>query len=472
MAYTKTIIGRHEEQDILRTCVASDKAEFIAVYGRRRVGKTYLIKQYFKNQFDFYTSGIYNLSNEDQLENFREQLLAGGATEVPRLKNWFEAFAMLRRLLEKKRGKRIVFIDELPWHDAPHSNFIRALESFWNMWAADQKGLKLIVCGSSTTWMTNKLLGDKGGLHNRVTRRIKLRPFTLEETESYLKRQGFQWDRFLILQCYMAMGGTPFYLSMLRPDQSVDQNIDRLFFSEDAELKMEYDFLFRSLFNDALGYKRVVETLAKKMKGMTRQELVDDLKITDNGRLTIILDNLCHCDFLRKYSPYGKKQKGMLYQLTDLYTLFYLRFVSGYQGANPNAWSRMESGAKKAWLGYAFEQVCLCHLPQLRKALGISAISNDVCSWYGRTEEQTAQIDLIIDRADGIINLCEMKFSTHSFEITKDYAEHLRERMGFFADMTHTKKTLYLTMVTTYGLKRTKYAGIVQNEVEMDQLFE
>jgi len=334
------------------------------------------------------------------------------------------------------------------------------------------KGLKLIVCGSSTTWMTNKLLGDKGGLHNRVTRRIKLRPFTLEETESYLKRQGVQWDRFLILQCYMAMGGTPFYLSMLRPDQSVDQNIDRLFFSEDAELKMEYDFLFRSLFNDALGYKRVVETLAKKMKGMTRQELVDDLKITDNGRLTVILDNLCHCDFLRKYSPYGKKQKGMLYQLTDLYTLFYLRFVSGYQGANPNAWSRMESGAKKAWLGYAFEQVCLCHLPQLRKALGISVISNDVCSWYGRTEEQTAQIDLIIDRADGIINLCEMKFSTHSFEITKDYAEHLRERMGFFADMTHTKKTLYLTMVTTYGLKRTKYAGIVQNEVEMDQLFE
>lgn len=452
--------------------MASDKAEFIAVYGRRRVGKTYLIKQYFKNQFDFYTSGIYNLSNEDQLENFREQLLAGGATEVPRLKNWFEAFAMLRRLLEKKRGKRIVFIDELPWHDAPHSNFIRALESFWNMWATDQKGLKLIVCGSSTTWMTNKLLGDKGGLHNRVTRRIKLHPFTLEETESYLKRQGFQWDRFLILQCYMAMGGTPFYLSMLRPDQSVDQNIDRLFFSEDAELKMEYDFLFRSLFNDALGYKRVVETLAKKMKGMTRQELVDDLKITDNGRLTVILDNLCHCDFLRKYSPYGKKQKGMLYQLTDLYTLFYLRFVSGYQGANPNAWSRMESGAKKAWLGYAFEQVCLCHLPQLRKALGISAISNDVCSWYGRTEEQTAQIDLIIDRADGIMNLCEMKFSTHSFEITKDYAEHLRERMGFFADMTHTKKTLYLTMVTTYGLKRTKYASIVQNEVEMDQLFE
>ena len=340
------------------------------------------------------------------------------------------------------------------------------------MWAADQKGLKLIVCGSSTSWMINKLLGDKGGLHNRVTKRIKLHPFTLAETESYLKRQGFQWDRFLVLQCYMAIGGTPFYLSMLRPDQSADQNIDRLFFAEDAELKTEYDFLFRSLFNDALGYRRVIETLAQKMKGMTRQELVEELKITDNGRLTIILDNLANCDFIRKYSPFDKKKKGIMYQLTDLYILFYLRFVSNYHGANPNAWSGMSAGAKNAWQGYAFEQVCLHHVPQIREALGISVIANDVSSWYCRTDEQTAQIDLIIDRADGIINLCEMKYSNHIYEITKDYAEHLRERNGFFADATRTKKTLYMTMVTTYGVKRNKYYGLIQNDIVMDQLFQ
>ena len=163
MTYSKTIIGRHEEQDIIKDCINTDKAEFIAVYGRRRVGKTYLIKQYFKNQFDFYTSGIYDLRNEDQLENFRQQLITYGSNKTHKLKNWFEAFAALRALLEKKKGKRVVFIDELPWHDTPRSNFLRALESFWNMWAADQKGLKLIVCGSSTTWMINKLLGDKGG---------------------------------------------------------------------------------------------------------------------------------------------------------------------------------------------------------------------------------------------------------------------------------------------------------------------
>ena len=269
----------------------------------------------------------------------------------------------------------------------------------------------------------------------------------------------------------MAVGGTPFYLSMLRPDQSVDQNIDRLFFAEDAELKAEYGFLFRSLFNDALGYRRVIETLAQKMKGMTRQELVDELKITDNGRLTTILDNLANCDFIRKYSPFDKKKKGILYQLTDLYTLFYLRFVNNYHGANPNAWSGMSAGVKNAWLGYAFEQVCLCHVPQIRRALGISVIANDVSSWHLRTDEQTVQIDLIIDRADGIMNLCEMKYSNHSYEITKDYAEHLRERNGFFADVTHTKKTLYLTMVTTFGVKRNKYYGMVQNEIVLDQLF-
>ena len=472
MAYSKSIVGRHEEQDILSACVSTPKAEFIAVYGRRRVGKTYLIKQHFKNKFDFYTSGIYKISNEDQLENFRQQLLVYGLSEVPKLKNWFEAFAALRRLLEgKRKSKRIVFIDELPWHDAPRSNFLRALESFWNMWAADQQGLKLIVCGSSATWMTNTLLGDKGGLHNRVTRRIKLHPFTLAETETYLKRNGFLWNRFLVLQCYMAVGGTPYYLSMLQPDQSVDQNIDRLFFAEDAELKNEYSFLFRSLFNDATGYRRVVETLAQTMKGMTREELVNTLKISDNGQLTKILDNLCSCDFIRKYSPFGKKNKGTLYQLTDLYALFYLRFVNNYHGGNPNAWSGMNAGVRNAWLGYAFEQVCLGHILQIRKSLGISVIANDVSSWYCKTEEQTAQIDLILDRADNIINLCEMKFCSHSFEITKQYAEHLRERIGFFADITRTRKALHLTMVTTFGVKKSKHSSIVQNEVTMDDLF-
>lgn len=356
MDYKQSIVGRKKEQDILQRCYNSPKAEFIAVYGRRRIGKTYLVKQFFDEQFDFYTSGVYELNRGSQLERFASQLSLYSGLPLKRLDNWFKAFDALRDyLMTLKKDKIVVFIDELPWMDTPKSNFLRALESFWNMWAADQKNLKIVVCGSSTTWMINKLLGDKGGLHNRVTRRIRLRPFTLAETEQYLVSQHIEWEHLQIMQCYMVMGGTPYYLSMLNPEQSVQQNIDDLFFSEDAELKSEYDFLFRSLFRDSIGYKRVVEKLASKMKGMTRQEIVAGLHITDNGKLTEILDNLCNCDFIRRYSTYGKAERNMLYQLTDLYSLFYLHFVKGYQGENEHAWSEMKDQKRSNWYGYAFE---------------------------------------------------------------------------------------------------------------------
>lgn len=473
MAYNSKIIGRHYEQDVLGECVASDKAEFVAVYGRRRVGKTYLIKQYFQEGFDFYASGIYNISNRDQLESFRTQLEYYSGQTVKKLRNWFDAFNALRQYLSPRmqQGKVIVFIDELPWMDAHKSNFIRALEAFWNMWGADQPNLKLIVCGSATTWMTNKLLGDKGGLHNRVTRRINLHPFTLAETVAYLISQQIEWSRLEILDCYMVMGGTPFYLSMLRRSESLQQNIDRLFFGEDAELRDEYDFLFRSLFKDAVGYKRIIETIAGKVKGLTRKELTEQLKIESNGRLTEILDNLCKCDFLRSYSSFGKKDREVLYQLSDLYCLFYLRFVKDYRGRNPHAWTEMSAGKRNAWNGYAFEQVCLAHLDKIRQALGIAGVASDASTWQYQGLSGGGQIDLVIDRADRTVDLCEMKYSDHPYEITKDYAEYLVERRELFRQVTKTTKTLRLTFVTPFGIKPGLHASAANSVVTLDELF-
>jgi len=475
MDYKKSIIGRKKEQEILQACLESPRAEFVAVYGRRRIGKTYLVKQFFEGKFDFYMSGIYELPLKEQLSRFAAQLSLYAGKPVERPANWFAAFDALRdylRTLDKDR--LVVFIDELPWLDTPHSNFIRALEAFWNMWAADQPRLKIVVCGSSTTWMTNTLLGDKGGLHNRVTRRIRLRPFTLGETRDYLESQHIEWENIHILQCYMAMGGTPYYLSMLNPALSVQQNIDELFFGSEAELRSEYDFLFRSLFNDSAVYRRVVETLATRMQGMTRRQLVKELRISDNGNLTQVLENLCNCDFVRRYSAYGKTQRDKIYQLTDLYSLFYLRFVKNYHGENEHAWSEMKDQKRSTWYGYAFEQVCLHHINQIKVRLGISGIASDVCSWqYAPTDpsQKGAQIDLIIDRADGNINLCEMKYSLDQYDLTADYVERLKERRDLFRQVTGTHATLRLTMITTYGVKRGKYANNIQNEVILDDLF-
>ncbi len=473
MQYKKSIIGRKHEQEILQECLDSTKAEFIAVYGRRRIGKTYLVKQFFEEKFDFYATGVYNISRTEQLKRWKIQLQKHSGEKTVKPKDWFEAFDQLQKYLESLADKKriVIFIDELPWMDTPKSNFIRALEFFWNSWAADRKGLKLVVCGSATTWMTNKLIGDKGGLHNRVTRPIHLAPFTLAETKQYLECRGMDWSHNEIMETYMTLGGTPFYLYLLRPNLSLRQNVDALFFGNDAPLRTEYDILFKSLFNDAIAYRKIVELLSGKLKGLTRLEIMDGIKAIDNGNLSEILENLEKCDFIRHYQAFGKKQRDVIYQLTDMYTLFYLRFVKGYNGMNDHAWSNIPDKKRNTWQGYAFEQVCILHINQIKKALGISGIASDVCSWSTRGGNKGAQIDLIINRTDNVIDLCEMKYSDSLYELTKNYIEWLKERRDLFKKETRTTKTLHLTMITSQGLANGKYTSQIQSQVTMDDLF-
>ena len=466
----ENIVGREKEQQMLHDYVSSANAEFIAVYGRRRIGKTFLVKQYFDEQFDFYVTGIYDKSKKEQLANFNRQLNKYSGAYYPYVDDWFEAFAQLQHYLETLHDKHriVVFLDELPWMDTPRSKFIRALELFWNEWASNKPNVKLIVCGSATTWMTNKLLGDKGGLHNRVTRPIRLRSFTLKETEEYLIKHGFAKDRIQMLESYMVFGGTPFYLSILNPRLSMTQNVDELFFSETAPLRDEYAFLFRSLFNDASAYRRIVETLAKKAKGMTKREIIEELGVTDNGNLTEILDNLCKCDFIRKYSAFGKKERDMMYQLVDHYCLFYLRYVQHDNSQDQHRWSHtIDNGAKQAWSGYAFEQVCLRHIEQIKQALKIDTILSDVCSW----QNAEAQIDLVIERNDHTINLCEMKYRQEQFSVTKKYYEEMNNRRELFRKATKSTKALHLTIVTPFGIKDNAQAKDIQSIVTLDDLY-
>ena len=473
------IIGRKEEQQVLQDCLDSNKPEFVAVYGRRRIGKTFLVKQFFKENFDFYITGAYQASRKDQLFNFKMTLESYSGKKRKTPQTWLEAFFQLKDYLSSLGDRRkVVFIDELPWFDTPRSNFISAIELFWNQWASDQN-LLLVVCGSATSWMVNKLLGDKGGLHNRVTRSIYLSPFTLGETESFLSHNHIVFNRHQIVECYMMLGGTPYYLNMLQPKLSLAQNINKLFFEENAELKREFDFLFRSLFKDCKNYRKIVEQLSKRAKGMTRQELIEDCKITENGNLTIVLDDLCNCDFIRRYTSYNKKQRDVIYQLTDLFSLFYLKYVKDANGMDETFWTdTIDSPSHRAWCGYAFEQVCLHHVRQIKRALGIEGVQCNVCSWSvpskvdeeGRKQEG-GQIDLIIDRRDQTINLCEMKFSLQPFEITSSYMQHLIARRELFRQATGTNKALHLTMVTTYGIVKNAQYGMIQSEVTMNDLF-
>lgn len=465
------ITGRKAEQEILRRCINSESSELIAIYGRRRIGKTFLVRQYFNDAFSFYFTGIYQGTRTEQLGAFNRQLEYYSGHKWKLAKDWFEAFAQLREYLEQAGGNKplVVFLDELPWMDTQKSRFIKAFEYFWNSWGAANNRLKLIVCGSATTWMRENMLSDKGGLYNRTTRSIYLAPFTLHETEQYLLSRGIDWNRYQIAECYMILGGTPLYLRMLERNLSITQNVDQLFFIQNAPLAREYDFLFRSLFNEATLHRQIIETLAGKAAGMTRTEIMAAAKFEDGGALTKALRNLSDCDFIRQYTAFGKSERGTLYQLTDLFTLFHLRYVKGYRGQDENHWQNMiDSPSRRAWSGYSFEQLCLHHVRQIKRKLGINGVQSDVCAWKG----DGGQIDLLIDRRDQTINLCEMKFSQGEFEITKSYDERLRERTEMFRSATKTRKALHRTFVTTYGVKKNMYSGNVQSEVVLDDLFE
>lgn len=469
------IIGREEEIEILKSKFASSKSEFVALYGRRRVGKTFLVRSVFDGKLTFRLTGMAQVNLQQQLTNFNDAMQEQYPNpDLKKAENWKEAFRQIGHIVEKSRQKRkVIFIDELPWLDTMHSGFIPALEHFWNSWASARKDVLLIVCGSAASWMINKLINNKGGLHNRVTQKIRIEPFTLKECNELLINKKISLEHYQLVQLYMVLGGIPFYWDAVEKGLSAAQNIDKLCFTRNGLLTKEFNNLFKSLFTKAERHEAVISTLAKKSKGLTRDEISSDSKLANGGGLTRLLDELEESGFIRRYTPFGKRTKSSLYQLSDFFSLFHIKWMKGQKTPGQKHWIKMIDNPKqKAWSGYAFEQVCLAHTEQIKKALGISGIGTEESAWKSTQSKDGAQIDLVIDRRDSVINLCEMKFSVEQFVIDKKYDAELRNKIGTFRTETHTKKALFLTMITTFGLKANTYSLNVPNDLKMDVLFE
>ena len=468
------IVGREREIEKLHSIYQSDKSEFIAVYGRRRVGKTFLIRSVFEKQFTFQMTGLANASLKQQLASFNIALNNYQATdEIIPASDWLTAFSQLSAFIETQKGRKLIFIDELPWFDTRNSKFIQGLEHFWNSWASARNDVVLIVCGSATSWMINKLINNKGGLHNRITKKIKLLPFNLYECEKYLKARKIKLDRYQIIQLYMSLGGIPFYWDEVKGGLSAFQNIENICFSENGLLRNEFTNLYRSLFKNYDRYIKLISAIAKKNKGLNREEIIKISGLPNAGSTTRLLEELEESGFIRKYLPFGKKRRNSLYQLVDFYSLFYLKFISKTQAFDNNTWLNLIDTPKyRAWSGYAYEQVCFYHIPQIKQALGISGVYCHISSWRSQNTQKGAQIDLVIDRRDQVINLCEIKFSINPYTITKKYAMELRNKIGAFTSETATRKSVFLTMLTTYGIQSNEQAiGLVQNEIVMNDLF-
>ncbi|MBR6029134.1 MAG: AAA family ATPase [Clostridia bacterium] len=464
------MIGREPEKSILTDCLNSKRPEFVVVCGRRRVGKTYLIKEFFQEQFAFYATGVTGINTRKQLRVFHEALLQYGSKEKALPRDWFDAFSRLKDLLsspevrrEYQTGKKVVFLDELPWMDTARSDFKSALDYFWNSWASTQRDLLLIVCGSAASWIIGNIVMDTGGFFNRITRQIHLMPFTLYECEQLLLSNGIQFSLRQVIECYMILGGIPYYLNYLKPQYSLAQNIDMLFFQENGPLRNEYDLLFRSLFRRPAHHMAIIEALSSRKSGLTRAEMLEHTALPEGKELTRCLSELEQCGFVRKYTSYPMQKQHHIYQLTDSLTLFHLTWI---QKGSVGSWMEtIGTPAYYAWCGLAFERICMLHVRQIKNRLGILGVSSHEYAWRSRKSTPGAQIDLLIDRKDDVINLCEIKFASEEFEIDASCEKELIHKAEAFREETGTRKAVQLTMITLHGVKNNAHKSPILHEI-------
>jgi len=454
----------------------SDRPELIIVYGRRRVGKTYLIKEFFENNFAFYFTGTVDVSNAVNLANFDKAINEFGGALNHASKNWGDAFEKLKTLIsgmsDSKKSKKIIFFDEMPWLDSRESDFLSAFDYFWNSWASAVTEILFIGCGSATSWITKKIFQNRGGLHNRITGMIYLASFSLGECEEFFKNRKIEMTRYQIAECYMIFGGIPYYLNLFQSGISFSQNVDKLCFDDRAPLRYEFEELYRSLFKNPNRHIAIVEALSKKRTGMSRAELCKTCKIQPNGHLTEVLSELEQCDFIEKHTDFTRPKNGSYYYLKDPFSLFYLRYMKNNDTKDDYFWTNYtEDGGHRAWCGYAFELLCRIHIKQMKEKLGILGVSTCTTSWRSKDTTPGAQIDLLISRRDGVINLCEMKYSKHPYVITKAQASELERKKSVFLQETGTKSAVHITMVTTWGVEKKGYSGIAQSEIVLEDLF-
>lgn len=476
-----TIVGRKNEIAALRRIRNSGRAEFVAVYGRRRVGKTFLVDEVFRDDMVFHHTGLSpydrkrRVTMKSQLENFTFSLIRHGMDGITPPKSWMEAFFLLEQFLERQNNgsRQVVFIDELPWMDTPRSGFLTALEAFWNGWGNMQHQLCLIVCGSATSWMLDNLINNKGGLYGRLTEEIRLAPFCLKECEEFFDARGISLSRYNVVQAYMALGGIPYYLNLFNPAMSLAQNIDALFFDRRAKLGDEFERLFNSAFDNAEDSMKIVKCLGGRHSGYTRGDLAEMAGLNPNGDFTNLLKALIASDFIVSYTPVMSERKETYYKLCDPFCWFWIHFKESGMARETDYWQHhLKDSAISAWRGIAFEEVCFKHIDQIKRSLQIGAVASVESSYSvkGNGSSDGLQVDLVIDRQDDVVNVCEMKYTKSAFSVTKSYYGTLEKRREHF-EKSYPDKSVHLTLITTYPMQRNEYSDVFQSEVTLDGIF-
>ncbi len=449
------VVGRKEEQLILSKVLWNQEAQLVAVYGRRRIGKTFLIKSFFADKIkSINLIGSKRLKNKDLLSHFRDSIVTAGLvnTELPTPNNWNDAFKLLRLVLETNSDQILIFIDEVPWFERPKSNFIGEFEHFWNSYATNRENLKIILCGSATSWMLKKLIYNKEGLHNRFTARINLKPFSIQEANEFLLSKSIKLTSKNLLELYLSIGGIAEYLKWIDKANSSAVIINDLCFKTSGNLFEEYESLVPALFSDPEKYNRLILALTKKTQGSTFKELEQLSGVAKGTTLARMLTELELNSFVTAYTPYSWGNVK-LYRLTDPYLIFYHKWIQSIkkQGVPvpENYWMQtFNSQSFRIWTGYSYETFCFTHISDILKQIGISGMRVKPSIWRSKLSKQGAQIDLVLERADHIINLCEIKFHTQPIVLDDKLENELMRKVSIFQEETKSKTEIVPLLIS------------------------
>jgi hypothetical protein len=485
------LIGRQAERETLSRAAAVDRAALVAIYGRRRVGKTHLVRTHLAPLAGVYFEiiGQHAAPRATQLANFKEQLESTFFRyRLPELTSWREALSLLGDAVERAAHERprepiVVFFDELPWMATHRSGLVPAIDYLWNARLSKLPNLVWVLCGSAASFMLDRLINAKGGLHNRITHRLRLDPFQLSDTRDFLASRGLRRGTAQTLELYMALGGVPYYLLQVPRGASAAQAIGQICFERSGQLSDEFARLFSSLFDDSGEHEKLIRAVAKRRAGVLRDELISLAGLKSGGRVSRRLDELEAAGFLARFVPYGKTKRDTSYRLIDEYCLFYLSWIepaptSSFSTSGVKYWqAKAGSPGFRAWAGYAFEGICLKHSAEIQAALGIDTMANVVGTWRyapaSGTSDRGAQIDLLFDRPDGVINLCELKYAADEFVLTKAYAKELVEKVEIFKRRSKAKKDVLVTLVTTHGLKPGLWNDeVIDSVVTVDEMID
>lgn len=458
------MIFRKEQVELMKETLSIAKSSFVAVTGRRRVGKTFLIHETYQKNLCLVVTGIQNAGTKAQIKNFVQKISEHSYKKPGKdIKNWQEVFLFLKKYLKtlSKKKKQVIFLDELPWMSTNKSGFIQLLAHLWNDYLSKEKHFILVVCGSATSWITQKIINDRGGFHNRITHSIQLKPFTLAETKAFLEARKIQLSDSAIVELYMAFGGVPYYLENIRRGESPTQAIERICFNEGGLLKREYDNLYKALFDNPENYEAIIETLAMAKGGLSREDIIKKSGVIGGGPYTRAINDLIISGFVVEETPYEKLKRGSIYRLVDEFSVFYHRFMKSNKKYSKGVWQILSASQPyKIWAGHAFETVCIKHVPEIKRALGIESVFTETASYRhtGKRGENSFQMDLLIDRRDMVINLCECKFYNAPFEINKKYSTEIQTRRALFKETTNTRKMVFNTFITNYPIKQNAHS--------------